>query len=87
MIVVFAAVKGDDGTVRAERFLLVEEEADVLLSDASGAYVRPWAWMVAESTSLAEEEERDDTYAAWWWDEWERRRVARGLKLSSKEKT
>jgi len=86
MIAVFAAVKGDDGVIRAEKFLLVEAEADELLSDPSGTYARPWAWMVAESTSLAEEEERDDTYAAWWWNEWERRRVARALKQSSKEK-
>ena len=86
MIAVFAAVKGDDGAVRAEKFLLVDAEADELLSDASGTYARPWVWMVEGSASLAEEEERDDAYAAWWWDEWERRRVARGLKLSSKEK-
>ena len=77
MIAVFAAVKGDDGRIRAEKFLLVEAEADELLSDASGTYARPWVWMVAESTSLAEEEERDDAYAAWWWNEWERRRAER----------
>ena len=32
MIAVFAAVKGDDGVVRAEKFLLVDAEADELLA-------------------------------------------------------
>lgn len=86
MIAVFAAVKGDDGVIRAEKFLLVEAEADELLSDASGTYTRPWAWLVAESTSLAEEELHGDDYAAWWWDEWERRRAARALKSNKDPK-
>jgi len=74
VIVVFAAVRGDDGVIRAEQFLVTEDEADDLLKNNSGEHARPWAWMVANSTSIEEEELHGDDYAAWWWVEWERRR-------------
>lgn len=74
MIAVFAAVLGDDGVIRAQKFLLTEDEADELLKDNSGEYARPWAWMVGNSTSIEEEELHGDDYAVWWWNEWARRR-------------
>lgn len=78
MIAVFAAVKGEDGVIRAEKFLVTDEEQDELFSDNSGQYARPWAWMVANSTSIEEEELHGDDYAQWWWGEWARRRQAKG---------
>jgi len=72
MIAVFAAVKDDDGVVRAERFLCTEEEADELRA-SSGAYARPWTWVVAVSSFATDAYEGNHHYARWWWDEWERR--------------
>lgn len=72
MIAVFAAVKGDDGKIRAERFLLTDEEANELRGTNTDR-IRPWTWVVARSQFAHDEYEDNNHYARWWWDEWERR--------------
>lgn len=72
MIAVFAAVKGDDGKVRAERFLLTDEEANELRGTNTDR-IRPWTWVVAVSPFATDAYEDNNHYARWWWDEWERR--------------
>ncbi len=72
MIAVFAAVKEDDGIIRAEKFLLTDEEAAELRGTSTDA-IRPWTWVAAVSPFATDEYEGNNHYARWWWDEWERR--------------
>jgi len=72
MIAVFASVKGEDGKVRAESFLLTDEEAAELRGKDTDR-VRPWTWIVAGSGFAHDAYQDNNHYARWWWDEWERR--------------
>ena len=72
MIAVFASVKGEDGKVRAESFLLTDDEANELRGKDTDR-IRPWMWVVAASPFAHDAYEENNHYARWWWDEWERR--------------
>ena len=72
MIAVFASVKCEDGKVRAESFLLTDEEATELRGKDTDR-VRPWTWIVAASGFAHDAYQDNNHYARWWWDEWERR--------------
>ena len=52
MIAVFASVKGEDGKVRAERFLLADEEANELRGTDTDR-LRPWSWSVAAASHMS----------------------------------
>lgn len=72
MIAVFASVKCEDGKIRAEKFLLSDEEANELRGTNTDR-IRPWTWLVAVTPFAHDEYEDNNHYARWWWDEWERR--------------
>ena len=72
MIAVFASVKGEDGMVRAESFLLTDEEATELRGKDTDR-IRPWTWVVAVSPFAHDAYQENNHYARWWWDEWARR--------------
>ena len=72
MIAVCAAVKDEDGKVRAEKFLLTDEEANELRGTHTDR-IRPWTWVVTVFPFAPDAYEENNHYARWWWDEWERR--------------
>ena len=80
MIVVFAAVKGEDGVVRAGKFLLEDDEA-VELRAGGGDHARPWTWVFDAGPGATDAYDGNHHYARWWWDEWERRKRG-GARLS-----
>jgi hypothetical protein len=80
MTVVFAAVRGDDGVVRAGKFLLEDDEA-VELRKSGQEHARPWTWIFNAAPSATDAYEGNNHYARWWWDECERRQRG-GARLS-----
>jgi hypothetical protein len=73
MTAVFAAVKGEDGIVRAEKFLFTDEEGDEMRASGGGDHARPWTWIFNAASGANDAYEGNNHYARWWWDEWERR--------------